>query len=199
LSLLDFVPNLAFLVGAYYLVCLVRLTSSTLSLVLMIAGSFLVLLGGTTKALWKLLYTLGIGDYWLLGELQFMLLAPGFLAMLVSLVLVLRQERKRWETALVAMAPWKIPLLATMTLSSFGVYGILSYMALWRKARLAAGMYILTILCTLGMAGLAGGEQSVTRQWIEEGINTLAQVAFALGSYLLYSRFVTVWESERLE
>ncbi|MGD9047490.1 MAG: hypothetical protein PVF77_05520 [Anaerolineae bacterium] len=199
LSLLDFVPNLAFLVGAYYLVRLVRLTSSTLSLVLMIAGSFLVLLGGTTKALWKLLYTLGIGDYWLLGELQFMLLAPGFLAMLVSLVLVLRQERKRWETALVAMAPWKIPLLATMTLSSFGVYGILSYMALWRKARLAAGMYILTILCTLGMAGLAGGEQSVTRQWIEEGINTLAQVAFALGSYLLYSRFVTVWESERLE
>ena len=199
LSLLDFVPNLAFLVGAYYLVRLVRLTSSTLSLVLMIAGSFLVLLGGTTKALWKLLYTLGIGDYWLLGELQFMLLAPGFLAMLVSLVLVLRQERKRWETALVAMAPWKIPLLATMTLSSFGVYGILSYMALRRKARLAAGMYILTILCTLGMAGLAGGEQSVTRQWIEEGINTLAQVAFALGSYLLYSRFVMVWESERLE
>jgi hypothetical protein len=199
LSLLDFVPNLAFLVGACYLVRLVRLTSSTLSLVLMIAGSALVLLGGTLKALWKLLYTLGIGDSWLLSELQFILLAPGFLAMLVSLVLVLRQERKRWETALVAMAPWKIPLLATMTLSSFGVYGILSYMALRRQARLAAAMYILTILCTLGMAGLAGGEQSVTRQWIEEGINTLAQVAFALGSYLLYSRFVTVWESERLE
>ena len=194
LSLLDFVPNLAFLVGAYYLVRLVRLTSSALSLVAMIVGSALVLLGGTLKALWKLLYTLGIGDFWLLSEQQFMLLAPGFLTMLVSLVLVLRQERNRWKTELVAMAPWKIPLLATMTLSSLGVYGILSYMALRRKAHLAAAMYILTILCTLGMAGLAGGEQNVTRQWIEEGINTLGQVAFALGSYLLYSRFVTVWE-----
>lgn len=194
LSLLDIVPNLAFLVGAYYLVRLVRLTSSTLSLVAMIAGSTLVLLGGTLKALWKLLYTLGIGDFWLLSEQQFILLAPGFLAMLVSLVLVLRQERQRWKTSLVAMAPWKIPLLATMTLSSLGVYGILSYMALRRKAHLAAALYILTILCTLGMAGLASGEQTVARQWIEEGINALGQVAFALGGYLLYSRFVMVWE-----
>lgn len=189
LSLLDFVPNLAFLVGAYYLVRWVWLTSSRLSVVAMIAGSSLVLLGGTSKALWKLLYTIGTGDFWLLGQLQFMLLAPGFLAMLVSVVLVLRQERERWKAGLVAIAAWKIPLLATMTLSSLGLQGILSYIAFRRKARLAAAMYIVAILCMLSMAGLAGGDQSVARQWIEEGINSLGQIAFALGSYLLYSRY----------
>ena len=194
LSLLDFVPSLAFLVGACYLVRWLWLTGSTLSVVAMIAGTSLVLLGGTLEALWKLLYTMGVGDFWLLGELQFMLLAPGFLAMLVSLVIALRQERKRWNATLVAMAPWKIPLLATMTLSSLAVYGILSYIAFRRKARLAAAMYILTIVCMLGMAGLASGEQSVARQWTEEGINAVGQIAFALGSYLLYSRFAVEWE-----
>ena len=189
LSLLDFVPNLAFLVGAYYLVRWVWLTGSRLTVVAMLAGSSLVLLGGTSKALWKLLYTIGTGDFWLLGELQFMLLAPGFLAMLMSVVLVLRQERERWKAGLVAIAAWKIPLLATMTLSSLGLQGILSYIAFRRKARLAAAMYMVAILCMLSMAGLAGGDQSVARQWVEEGINSLGQTAFALGSYLLHSRF----------
>jgi hypothetical protein len=189
LSLLDFVPNLAFLVGAIYLVRWVWLTGSVTSVVTMIVGSALVFLGGTTKALWKLLYTLGTGDFWLLGELQFMLLAPGFLSMLVSVVLVLKQARKRWKAGWVAMAAWKIPLLATMTLSSLGMQGILSYIAFRRKAHLAAALYMVAILCMLGLAGLAGGEQSVARQWIEEGINSAGQIAFALGCYLLYSRF----------
>lgn len=135
---------------------------------------------------------MGIGDFWLLSELQFMLLAPGFLAMQVSVVLVLGQERKRREAGLVAKAPWKIPLLATMTLRSLRVQGILSYIAFRRKAYLAAAMYIVAILCMLGMAGLASGVQSVAKQWIEEWINTTGQIAFALGSYLLYKRFETV-------
>jgi len=189
LSLLDFVPNLAFLVGAYFLVRLVLLRSSPFSKITMIAGSSLVFLGGTLKALWKLLCTIGGGDVWLLSELQFVLLAPGFLLMLVSVFLVARQERGRWEARLIGMAPWKIPLLATMTLCSLGVQGILSYMAFRRKAHLAAAMYIVAVLCMLGMAGMAGGEQSVGWQWVEEGINSVGQIAFALGSWLLYSRF----------
>jgi hypothetical protein len=194
LCLLDFVPNLAFLVGAYYLVRWVRLAGSPLSVAAMITGSSLVFLGGTLKAIWKLLYTVGIGDFWLLSELQFILLAPGFLAMLASVLLVLKQERTRWETGLPAMALWKIPLLATMTLASLALQGILSYIAFRRKAYLAAAMYVVAILCMLSLAGLASGEQTIARQWIEEGINTTGQIAFALGSYLVYSRTKMVWE-----
>ena len=135
-----------------------------------------------------------MGIFWLLSELQFILLAPGFLAMLASVLLVLRQERTRWETGLPAMALWKIPLLATVTLASLGLQGTLSYMAFRRKVYLAATMYVVAILCMLGLAGLASGEQTIARQWIEEGINTSGQIAFALGSYLLYSRTEMVWE-----
>lgn len=188
LSLLDFVPNLAFLVGAYFLVRLVLLIGNRFSIVAMIVGSSLVFLGGMSKALWKLLYTLGVANIWWLSELQFVLLAPGFLAMLLSVLLVAREERGKWKAGLPAMAPWKIPFLATMTLCSLALQGILSYMAFRRKAHLAAVMYIVAILCMLSMAGMASGEQSVGRQWLEEGINSVGQMAFAFGSFLLYSR-----------
>jgi hypothetical protein len=192
--MLDFVPNLAFLVGAYFLVRWVRLTSNRLSVVAMIAGSSLVFLGGTLKAIWKLLYTIGIGDFWLLSELQFILLAPGFLAMLASVLLVLKQERKSWKPGLLAMAPWKIPLLATMTLGSLGLQGILSYMAFRRKAYLAATMYIVAILCVLGLAGLTGGEQSIARQWIEEGTMRRDRSLSHWGATCCTSRTEMVWD-----
>jgi hypothetical protein len=164
----------------------------------MIAGSSLVLVGGTSKAIWKLLVTLGVGDFWLLGELQFMLLAPGFLAMLVSVILTFTAERSQGDAARLAMAPWKIPLLATMTVSSLGLQGLLSYLAFRRKARLAGAMYVVAILCVLSMAGLAGGEQSIARQWIEESINAAGQIAFALGSYWLYLRFTADLNAARV-
>jgi hypothetical protein len=86
------------------------------------------------------------------------------------------------------MAPWKIPLLATMTLCSLGVHGMLSYLAIRRQAYLAAAMFIVAVLLMLGMAGMATGEQTVARQWVEEGVNSVGQIAWAVGSYLLYSR-----------
>jgi hypothetical protein len=181
------VPNLAFLVGAYFLVRWVRLVGDTPAVAAMIAGCSLVLLGGSLQALWKLLYTVGVGDFSVVGELQFVFLAPGFLAMLVSLVLILRKGTDGWMAPLTAMAVWKIPLLAVMTVSSLGVYGILTYIAFRRRARLAAALFVLTVVCTLGIAGMATGEQTVARQWIEEGINSLAQIAFALGCYRLYA------------
>ena len=158
LSLLDFVPNLAFLAGAYFLVRLLLLRNRSFSMFVMIAGSSLVFLGGTSKAIWKLLYTIGIGDNQLLSELQFVLLAPGFLMMLVSVFLLAKQERRMREGVVVAMAAWKIPLLAITTMGTLGVLGILSYLAFLRKAHLASVLYIVAVLCMLGMAGMAGGE-----------------------------------------
>jgi hypothetical protein len=192
LSLLDFVPNVAFVVGAYYLVRWARLTALRFTVVSMVVGASLVLLGGTSKAIWKLLYTFGVGDFWLLSELQFMVLAPGFLIMLAGLIPVVKVDRGKSLARLAAIAPWKIPLLVTMTLGSLGFHGILSYIALRRKAYLGSAMFLLAIICMLSMAGIAGGEQSIARQWLEEGVNSLGQITFAVGSYLLYIRTRTV-------
>ena len=93
LCLFDFVPNLAFLVGACFLVRMAELARGRRSAGLMTGGTLLIFLGGMFKAIWKLLYTIGAGDVRLLSEAQFVLFAPGFLLMLLSLVELVRGER----------------------------------------------------------------------------------------------------------
>lgn len=193
LSLLDFVPTIAFLVGAYFLVKISLQHRGTACGRMMMAGTLLVFAGGFLKASWKLLYTLQIADLRLLSELQFVLLSIGFLGMLVAVILLSRSlKASAGGGSVMAIAVWKIPLLAVMTICSLGAQGILAYISFQKKTKLAGAFFILAILCMLGMSGMASGsEQTVATQWIEESINSIGQIGFALGSYLLYKKCQT--------
>jgi hypothetical protein len=196
LSLFDFVPNLAFLVGAFFLVRTALLLRGKWCARMLMAGTLLIFLGGLLKAVWKLLYTVGAGDVRVFSEAQFVLLAPGFLAMLVAAVLMARRERRpeheerpALETRLVpAIAAWKLPFLAVMTVASVAALGVLAYLAIRKGMLLVGALFVLAAVATLSLGGLAGGEQTVARQWLAEGTNTVGQLAFALGAFLLYRR-----------
>lgn len=193
LCLLDFVPNLAFLVGALFLVRMARLARVRRGAGLMLTGTLLIFLGGTLKAIWKLVYTTGVGDVRIFSEAQFALLAPGFLLLLASLVALTRGDRfvagARGRPIVLALAVWKIPLLIVTTLCSIGAYGLLTYLAFRRGTRLAAALFILAVICLFAMSGMADSEQTVARQWIEQGINSAGQSAFAVGSFLVYRTY----------
>jgi hypothetical protein len=189
LALVDFIPSMAFAIGAYFLIKLVLRERGKPCAYLMIAGSALVFLAGFFKAIWKLLYVTNIADIRLLSELQFALLAPGFLLMLISVVWFSRSG-KATHTPLLAMAPWKIPFLAVMVLSSLGTHGILTYISFQRHIKLAAVGFIIAFICVLGMGSMASSEQTVMMQWIEESTNSIGQIGFAVGCYLLYHQSV---------
>lgn len=188
LALLDFAPNLAFLVGAYFLVKLAARERPNLCANLMVAGTGLVFLGGMLKAIWKLLFTLDVADITLFAEQQFVLDAFGFLLMLVAVVLLSRPLRQPATAPLLAMTPWKIPFLATMVICNLGVYGILTTLAFRRRVPVGGALFVLAIVCMLSMAGLSSGEQTVSKQWIEEIINTIGQSSFGLGAFLMNQR-----------
>jgi hypothetical protein len=183
LALVDFIPSLAFAIGAYFLIRLVQRECGKPCAYLMIAGCSLVFMAGFLKALWKLLYALNLADIQLLSEAQFVLLAPGFFLMLIATVRFSRMMRHT-AVPLAAMAAWKIPLMFVMVVSSLGVYGILTYLCFQRHLRLAAVGFIIAFLGILAMGGMAGGSQTVRMQWIAESINSLAQIGFAVGCYL---------------
>lgn len=190
LALLDFVPNIAFLVGAYFLVQTVILARGKPCSRMCMAGALLVFAGGTLKATWKLLFTLGIADVQWMSQIQFILLAPGFLALLVTAIRLARTRPLEAPAITMALVAWKIPLLAIMTLSSLGAQGILTYISFRRKAPLAASLFIVAVLCMLGMSGMASGsEQTVASQWIEESMNSIGQIAFAVACWLLYRNY----------
>jgi hypothetical protein len=190
LSLFDFVPNLAFLLGAVFLVLTARLARGRRCAWLIAGGTLLIFLGGMLKATWKLLYTTGVGDVQVMSEAQFALLAPGFLLMLAGTTMLVRRQAKEAafssQPPVLAMALWKIPLLLVMTVCSIAAYGLLTYAAFRRGLRLAGALFIIAAFCLLAMSGMAGGEQTVARQWMEQSTNATGQSAFALGSLILY-------------
>ena len=189
LSLFDFVPVIAFLIGAMYLVRWARLFDRRVVSLSMLLGSILAVLGGATKATWKFLVTINVGDFIWLGEAQFALLAPGFLLMLVSTWLIFSGDKKEAVVTLEAMAAWKIPFLAVMTISSLWLYALLAILG-WRERNyMIVIMYVIIIVTTIGLAGMATMEQTIAQQWIEEGVNSMGQIAFAVGSMLLFQDY----------
>lgn len=184
LALVDFIPNIAFALGAFFLVKLIERECGKPCVWLALAGGALVLLSGVLKAIWKLLYVTNIADIAFFNEIQFVLLAPGFLLMLVSVIWFNRRGAKLLPVT--AMLPWKIPLLVTMVLSSMGMYGMLMVLAFRRRTKWAALGFSVALLSVLAMGWLTAGEQTVARQWVAEIVNSIGQGCFALGAYLLY-------------
>lgn len=187
LALFDFLPPLAFLTGAVFLVKIARICCGIPCSRMMIAGSFLVFLGGFLKATWKLLYVTGMANIRWMGEGQFILLSIGFLAICISVILIARKLRASPNAAvLLGIVPWKLPFLFLMILTSLGAEGILAYIAFQRKLRPAAAGFVVGVMGILAMGVFSSAEQSLTMQWIEESINTLGQCGFMLGCILLH-------------
>jgi len=191
IAIFDFVPVFMFLVGAFFLTRIAIQQRSTACGRMVMAGALLIFLGGLLKAIWKLLYTVNIADIQWMSQIQFILVAPGFVALLVVAILIARGRRKSKATPLLAIAVWKIPLLAIMTLASMGANGILTYISFRRGARLAGAAFVVAFLALVGMGAMASGEQTLARQWIEESMNTVGQLGFMLGSIWLYQNFQT--------
>lgn len=186
LALVDFIPNMAFALGVYFLIRLIRYECGKSCAALTLTGSLLVFLGGILKAIWKLLSMTmtPMANVSSLTEIQFALMASGFLLMLIGVVWLNRRGSQFAPAA--TMLPWKIPLLVTMVLSSMGMYSTLIYMSLRRQTKWAAFGFMVALLSVLAMGGLTAGDQTIARQWVAECVNSIGQSCFALGCYLLY-------------
>ena len=194
LALYDFVPVAFFLIGAIFLARIAARICDLHCGCLAMTGSLLIFLGGFLKAIWKILYTTGVGDFQLLSEAQFPLVAPGFLILLIAVIVMARRDRDLRTTNAVPvllMATWKIPFLIVMTLASMGVQGILTYVSFQRKAKLAAVGFIVAFLGLVGLGSMASGEQTLARQWIEQSVNTVSQLGFMVGSILLHQNVLS--------
>jgi hypothetical protein len=77
-----------------------------------------------------------------------------------------------------------------MALCSSAAYGLLSWIAFRRSARLTGATFVVAVPCLLAVGGMGSGEQTLARQWMEEGINSAGQIARALGSFCLYRGYI---------
>jgi len=191
LAFFDFVPTFFFLIGAFFLAKTVSICLGLPASRVLMTGAALVFLGGFLKASWKLLYAAQLADVRWMSEAQFLFLGIGFSLIFGIVFLMTRKEKNSVAAAALffGMAPWKIPFLFLMIVTSLGAEGILAYLAFQRKLRLAAVGFIIGVLGILAMGTFASAEQSVAMQWIEETVNALGQGGFMFGCILLYRDF----------
>lgn len=223
LALFDLLPVLFAGTGFLYIF---RLVSAVLPVQgrVAFAGGLLVVAGGLSRAVWKVLmaYSGGTTDIEWLENALFLLMAPGYILLAWSVWQTARSvQGKRTFSAWAApftiivllfllslylfrssseSPAWERLLLTAMVLATLLTTILLTMFALRLKLTLAAGLFLVNLLVVFVMNGMARlPEQPIRMQWIEESMNAVSWLAFALGARLLYRHFgVDAFERSRL-
>ena len=160
-------------------------------------GAVSIGIGGLCKAVWKLIIALGGPDYTLLEKALFWFLMPGF----VTLAFAMAQQWKRRELphwiggapigigftlGSILRADWPLLIVTIAAATAVGVLGIL--IARQRQDRTASSLFALQIVLAFALAPLAAPPQTSTKQWTEQTLNTIAQLALLVAAWRLDRR-----------
>ena len=208
LALVDFFPVIFSAIGFYFLFRMVSHVNEQHGRFAAV-GALLVVLGGLSKASWKLIIAAsGIDIRWM-DNSMFVWMAPGYTFFAWSIWQTARtvQGRKAfhaWITpatiSILTLAgsyylnlsmpespAWERVLLSVMVLASIATSVLLIIFAFRRKLKLAGWLFIVNLFIILMMNGIARmPEQTIALQWIEESINSISWLCFALASKQIF-------------
>ncbi len=204
LALQDFVPVLISAIGWYFVV---RVTDGANEGAgrLALVGAVLVVLGGLSRAIWKLIFALDGPDISILHAGLYPLLTAGFLALAAALWAASRPRapgRLAWLGPLLVVVALGVVsfLLDTgsgrlvpvlwLGVATVGLFVVSSLLALraWNLGRRGvAALFLIGIVVTIMLNGLARvAEQDEAVQWAEQGLNTLNQLLFTIAAWRLW-------------
>ncbi len=205
LALFDYVPIVLSALGWYWLWRWAGLKSPQNTRLLAIGGA-LVVCGGLSKASWKLIIAISGESVDQLNHNLFLLMTPGFALLFVGVwrtsaqlfIPPLRDKLLLISLLLTLACPlsaamlsdhprgWFLALVALTTIFNTAMIIRISRYSWKRKQRLIASLFLLNLLTTFVLSGLArSGDQSESIQWLEEFINAGAQGFLALAAYQL--------------
>lgn len=211
LALLDFVPVILTAIGFIHLI---RLVTSVLPAQGRIAflGGILIVAGGFFKALWKLLMALSNStvDIAWMDDGLFVFLAPGYLLFAWSMWQVARSVQGK-----TTFSAWLVPslisfvalgtsyylflsnpessaservLLTVTVIANFASGILLITFAFRQKLPTAGWLFIINLAGVFLLNGLARiSEQTIPVHWINESINTLSCLGFAIAARIIYA------------
>jgi hypothetical protein len=207
LAVQDFMPIALFATGLFFIARMISRKNKMCG-ILAYFGGLLITLGGSFKAVWKLIQGFGGNDIPVLSNSLFVLLSAGFIC--VAFALWRSQRRVEamnlahvWTTpvALVAVAwavagyvgfftnsrAWFFILLGITTSANVALLLQLIYRALKpAPIYLAVGLFIVNLIVIFTVAG--NSNQDVTFQWFKQAMITLGQASFAIGAWLLLKK-----------
>ena len=203
LALFDYIPVILF---AFSGILLMRDLYNKLSkgaFALMAAGVIMVLAAGIYKATWKLFYTLGVADLYLLNDAFLPIQAAGFLLLGIGLFagsFFPQGKGKAFAVAPVAAVPQErgaMVFIIFMVMGYLGFCGSMTRTAARMKKWGSAVLYVLSFILLMGMGYLGSREfgNNATMNWLEEGINIAAQLCILAATRILHKAGLAERES----
>lgn len=201
MALVDLLPVLFFCLGARELAADLKRKTDRPAKIFFVAGTWIVCAAGLLKALYKMIYALGIGDPIWMSEQFFQNQSFGFLLAGIGLTLAVTGfDKKRSEGEKDSgydsdheNKEYSFAVLPTMALVGFMVVGLaaldasLCYLAAKMKKRSALVLFIVNFFLSLGMGYLSSKNfDKASMNWIAQGINAVGQLAFFMGCHILH-------------
>lgn len=197
MALFDLLPVIFFMAGTTTIAADMRQKMTLPSKILFVGGSWIVGAAGLLKALYKLVFSMGMGDpAWMSGQF-FYNQAFGFLLAGVGLTLAVTRldSRAGGSTGggsdsgkLYSVVP--IPIMALVGIMVAGLAALdasLCFLAARLKKRSALVLFIFSFFMCLGMGYLSSRNfEKASMNWIAEGVNAVGQLAFLAGCRILH-------------
>lgn len=193
LALEDFVPTF---LGLFGFALLGRLAPTEAARRAGLAGAVLIGLGGVSKCLWKLLVAAGAGDFPVLEQALFPLMAAGACLLAWSLAVTIRRGRRTqiWGFVVVyligvvasiaASSLHPIFVVATFGVTTVSVLGAIvagRHRQWWAISFFVLGLVLVTSLVPLRQSPK---HETLAYQWLEQSLNTSAQALLLIAAFL---------------
>lgn len=194
LAIFDYFPVLLFALTGILLMRDLYNKLSKGAFALVAAGVIMVLVAGVYKATWKLVYTLGAADLYLLNDAFLPIQAAGFLLLGIGLVagsFFPQGKGKMYAAAPLSALPQErgaMAFIIFMVLGYLGFCGSMTRVAVRMKKWVAVVLYILSFVLLMGMGYLGSRElgNDAKMNWIEEGVNVSAQLCLLAATLSLH-------------
>ena len=187
MALVDFIPVFLFGISAVLMQRDLYSKMPKYAFACLAAGSIDAFLSGFFKALWKLLYALGVCDFHVLNTMFLPTQSLGLLLIGLGILLMLTQRRP----AALAVAPplftGTFVFIAMMVLGLGAMCVGLGVIAVKMKKKALVPVFVLCFFCYMTMGYLASrGGGSAATNWAEQGVNCLGQALLLGGVYALH-------------
>ncbi len=187
MALTDFIPVALFAVAAVLMQRDLYNKMPKYAYACFAAGCVNAFLAGFLKALWKLLYALGVCDFQVLNTVFLPVQSIGLLLTGFGLILMLCGRKKAMLAAAPPVFAGTFVFIAMMVLGLGAMCACLSVLAARMKKKGLITVFALTFLCYMAMGYLASREgNSAAMNWIEQRINTLGQTLLLFGVATLH-------------
>ncbi len=151
------------------------------------AGVVNIFMAGFLKALWKLLYAMGVCDFHVLNTMFLPTQSLGFLLAGLGILIMMEQRKKVMLAAAPPLFSGTFLFVGMMVLGLGAICGSLAVLAVRMKKKALVPVFFPCFLCYMSMGYLASRDSaSVAMNWIEQGVNTLGQILLLWGVLSLH-------------